>query len=214
MLFDLISGAISGTDSVEDLHTDVAFTPERFHYKRGPLGPSQTALCHAGIKKGADYVIAKSGTLLKEHAENGYTVTFTGHSLGAGTAALASIMLMQQFGVISVLSRPRVQCFAYATPAMVTRDLGASPWARGLITSVVNDDDCIPRSSLSSLTRMYGSLDIAVDHCSVPPHPARAPCDMLGTPMHAWYPHAPCDMLYYVPMLFGWCLMLAIRWCA
>eukprot|EP00438_Fugacium_kawagutii_P006688 Skav219100 [mRNA] locus=scaffold1574:186457:196994:+ [translate_table: standard] len=73
--------------------------------------------------------------------EKGYEVILVGHSLGAAVAAVCCVQLRAS-GVAA-------RCVCFAPPA--TMDPTAAALASSYITSVVHDDDCIPRMSILSL---------------------------------------------------------------
>ena len=56
------------------------------------------------------------GTLRRSLQQNcGYTVTLTGHSLGAGVATYAAVLLQRRLG-----RRVKVRTFAFAPPCTLT----------------------------------------------------------------------------------------------
>ena len=71
-----------------------------------------------------------------------------GHSLGAAVAACCCVQL-RRGGFTTA------RCVCYAPPATV--DAQQALEACGYITSVVHDDDCIPRMSILSLLELYRS---------------------------------------------------------
>jgi len=73
----------------------------------------------------------------------GYSVTVTGHSLGAGVASLFSMILHEEFPHL------KVKCHAFACPCVVSPDLSMK--YRSFITTYVLENDIVPRISLGSL---------------------------------------------------------------
>nr|CCA21307.1 conserved hypothetical protein [Albugo laibachii Nc14] len=78
-----------------------------------------------------------------------YSLLFTGHSLGAGLAALASIDLHSKS---SEILREKLQCIGFATPACITLELARA--CRSFVTTIIHGDDCIPRLHQQSLLRL------------------------------------------------------------
>lgn len=88
-----------------------------------------------------------------------------GHSLGAGTAALACMEFNSQDAAkenTNQDSETTIEAYSmgFGTPAVVTKDLSEA--ARSSITTVINDADCVPRMSGATLIntwRKAGSCD-------------------------------------------------------
>ncbi|KAA8894212.1 hypothetical protein FN846DRAFT_434473, partial [Sphaerosporella brunnea] len=82
-----------------------------------------------------------------------YGLVLTGHSLGAGVAALASILIASpdESGAFVTAhealpqGRP-VHCYAFGSPAIVCEPLRKA--TRGLVTTVVNGNDVVPSLSI------------------------------------------------------------------
>lgn len=67
-----------------------------------------------------------------------------GHSLGAGSAAVAAVLLREDF--------PTLRCVAFATPPCL--DLTACVSCAPYLTSIVLHDDVIPRASLQNVEEL------------------------------------------------------------
>ena len=74
-----------------------------------------------------------------------------GHSLGAAVAAACCVQLRAS-GVA------HARCVCYAPPATV--DQRSAREAANYITSVVHDDDVIPRMSILSLLELYKVFEV------------------------------------------------------
>ncbi|KAG6957601.1 hypothetical protein JG687_00009885 [Phytophthora cactorum] len=74
-------------------------------------------------------------------AYHDYGLVLTGHSLGAGTACLLSVMLRAKY--------PQLRCFAFSPPGC-TMSPGLASRCAAFTNSVVVGDDIIARSSLTS----------------------------------------------------------------
>jgi hypothetical protein len=86
--------------------------------------------------------IAASGLNVCERgAYHDYGLVLTGHSLGAGTAVLLSVMLRPKY--------PQLRCFAFSPPGC-TMSPGLAARCAAFTDSVVVGDDIIARSSLTS----------------------------------------------------------------
>ncbi|POM75300.1 Hypothetical protein PHPALM_7612 [Phytophthora palmivora] len=86
--------------------------------------------------------IATNGVNMCERgAYHNYGLVVTGHSLGAGTAVLLSVMLRAKY--------PQLRCFAFSPPGC-TMSPGLAARCAVFTDSVVVGDDIIARSSLTS----------------------------------------------------------------
>jgi len=81
---------------------------------------------------------------LKEHPD--YSIIFTGHSLGAGVASLIAMIWNDEF------SMQNMHCYAFAPPSIVSIDLAMR--SKTFITTVVVNDDIVPRLSQESMKEM------------------------------------------------------------
>ncbi|POM73229.1 Hypothetical protein PHPALM_9939 [Phytophthora palmivora] len=78
----------------------------------------------------------------------GYHIVFAGHSLGAGCAALLSVMLQKEF--------EDLECFAYAVPACVNLSVAES--CIDFVHSIVLRDDIVPRAKASNVLKLVDEL--------------------------------------------------------
>ncbi len=84
--------------------------------------------------------------LAKDHPT--YDVRLTGHSLGAGAAALLTHLWAPVM--------PRMHCIVFAPPACLTLDLALE--CRSHVTSVILGDDCVPRLSGANLVNLLNEV--------------------------------------------------------
>ncbi|XP_006813555.1 diacylglycerol lipase-beta-like [Saccoglossus kowalevskii] len=104
---------------------------------------------HKGILQAARYIKNK---LENEHILErafreapDYKIIIVGHSLGAGTAALLTILLHNTW--------PGLHCYAYSPPGGLLSSEGCV-YSKDLITSVVVGKDVIPRLSIQTMEDM------------------------------------------------------------
>lgn len=131
---------VRGSASIMDFCTDLCLVNEPFLDGQGHRG-----MVHAAnwLAKNLQNDLAE---LTSAHPE--YRVITTGHSLGASVAALATMLLKPNF--------PTIHCYAFATPASVTRDLAHACY--DYVTTVVNGDDCVPRLHQHSIFKLQGEV--------------------------------------------------------
>eukprot|EP01119_Soliformovum_irregulare_P019635 TRINITY_DN6267_c0_g1_i2.p1 TRINITY_DN6267_c0_g1~~TRINITY_DN6267_c0_g1_i2.p1 ORF type:complete len:451 (+),score=131.58 TRINITY_DN6267_c0_g1_i2:692-2044(+) len=126
--------AIRGTFHIKDALTDLVAKYE----------PFKGGKAHGGILRAAKEKHAELTPILLETLSRpkDYGLVIVGHSLGAGTAALISIMIHDDYNI-------PLHCYAFAPPSVVSLDLAGK--CKDFITSIILNDDMIPRLSYSSM---------------------------------------------------------------
>jgi len=159
--------AVRGTVSIADAITDAAgntvdLTPadlgEDTPPEYRPLYPGIGT--HEGILSAAGAVVENTWDALSEAvAEHpGFDIIVTGHSLGAGTATIATLLLR---GQTFPGERPRLRCFAFAPPPVISPlVLQEVPGVE--FYSFVNRFDVVPRASTHNILNL-GMVALAVD---------------------------------------------------
>ena len=102
--------AIRGSISIRDAFTDLTASSERFEAE----GLPHDTMAHKGMIIGANYVakrLREVGIIDKALAMYPeYGLMLTGHSLGAGVAALLALMIRPKY--------PDLKVYAFATPGI------------------------------------------------------------------------------------------------
>ncbi|KAK4720246.1 hypothetical protein R3W88_018584 [Solanum pinnatisectum] len=147
----LVILGIRGTHTVYDLITDIVSSS---HEEITLEGYST----HFGTSEAARwFLIHEMGTIrncLEKH--KGFRLRLVGHSLGGATASLLAIMLRNMSARELGFSPDIVSAVGYATPPCVSRELAES--CSEYVTTVVMQDDIIPRLSIASLTRLRNEI--------------------------------------------------------
>ena len=86
-------------------------------------------------------------------------IFITGHSLGAGTAVLLSMMLKPKY--------PKIRCFAFSPPGGLLNQ-AAARYTETFCMSVIIGDDLVPRLSLVTLELLKNQLVSELDACRHP----------------------------------------------
>ena len=122
-----IVASIRGTQSELDVLRDLIIQPSRL----------EGGLVHSGMRDEANDVITTLKPLIDKQLIHypDYRVVFTGHSLGAGAAAIATLVLQ------SVYSNVFAYCFA--CPSCVSLNL--LPRLQSCVITVNNMHDFVPR---------------------------------------------------------------------
>lgn len=118
-------------------------------------GDEHAIRCHEGILIGARRLVNRIESLLQRLAVEGdYQVVWCGHSLGAGAASLAAELVRLRHPDLA----ERMTVVAFAPPPVLDHDsaLAAAPYT----TSIVNNADVIPRSSLANLAVLVQVLRV------------------------------------------------------
>lgn len=100
--------AIRGSISLRDIFTDLTATSDKFEAD----GLPPDTMAHKGMAAGATYVLRRlkeSGILEKAfNTYSDYGLVLTGHSLGAGVAALLALKIRPTY--------PDLKVYAFSTP--------------------------------------------------------------------------------------------------
>ncbi|GMY07215.1 Lipase, class 3 [Fagus crenata] len=112
---------------------------------------------HNGLLKAAIWVLEAERDVLKQLAEvyPNYTLTFIGHSLGSGVAALLAMVVVQSLDKLGNIERKRVRCYAIAPARCISLNLAVR--YADVINSVVLQDDFLPRTA-TPLEDIFKSL--------------------------------------------------------
>ena len=141
---------IRGTLALEDVVTivEVAATP---HDER-ELGRG----CHGGMAAAARTLVTQHGSLLEETLRRypGYRLDIAGHSLGAGIATFAAVLLRR-----SLPRRTKLHAYAFAPPC--TLPLCESRRHDALVDAYVYAADVVPRLSIGSIHRLCEAAEKA-----------------------------------------------------
>lgn len=80
---------------------------------------------HNGLLKSAAWLIDNEGDTIKELIEEypNYTLTFTGHSLGSGIAALLALIVVNNRDLLGEIPRNQIRCFAFAPARCMSLNL-------------------------------------------------------------------------------------------
>ncbi|KAM7499670.1 hypothetical protein LguiA_024084 [Lonicera macranthoides] len=112
---------------------------------------------HNGLLKAAGCVLDAECDVLKGLLEKypNYKLTFTGHSLGSGVAALLAMVVVQNRDRLGNIDRKRVRCYAIAPARCMSLNLAVR--YADVINSVVLQDDFLPRTA-TPLEDIFKSL--------------------------------------------------------
>ncbi len=133
----VIRGSLSKYEFITDLMAS-AVPFGRGHAHKGMVRTAQNMIDE--IRKIVDSVVAKR--------DSDYRVVLTGHSLGAGVAAILAAMLRD--------AHPTVKCYAFACPSVFSAANVDEYYET--VTTVVNGADLIPRLSCFSVQAMVEDL--------------------------------------------------------
>ncbi|CAD6225685.1 unnamed protein product [Miscanthus lutarioriparius] len=102
---------------------------------------------HNGLLRAAAWVLDAECDILKELLERypDYTLTFTGHSLGAGIAAMLTMVVVLNLDKLGNVDRTRTRCYAMAPARCMSLNLAVR--YADVINSVVLQDDFLPRTA-------------------------------------------------------------------
>ncbi|KAK6918384.1 Fungal lipase-like domain [Dillenia turbinata] len=112
---------------------------------------------HNGLFRSATWVLDAECDVLRELVERypTYTLTFGGHSLGAGVVTLLAMLAVQNRHKLGNIERKRIRCYAIAPARCVSLNLAVR--YADVINSVVLQDDFLPRTT-TALEDIFKSL--------------------------------------------------------
>jgi len=143
--YDAVIFSIRGTWNVKDTLADLVC--EYVKWNGG--------LVHSGVLSSAIYFYKQLFTKLKEIVRDKQpkNLYLTGHSLGAGIAAVLTIMLKNVEEEFEVPSGFKIECFCFAPPSVL--DIELAKKYEHCIFSYVNNNDIVPRLSYGSLMDLH-----------------------------------------------------------
>ncbi|XP_063983800.1 diacylglycerol lipase-beta-like [Diachasmimorpha longicaudata] len=150
---------IRGSLSLRDLITDIAAASASFE----PQGLPKGSMAHRGMIIGAKVLLKqlnKYKVLEKAfEAYPHYSLTLTGHSLGAGLAVLLALLIRPIY--------PNLRVYAFATPAgLLSRE--AAKVTEDFVFTIGLGDDLVMRLSVDSIENFRTGLLITLQACKLP----------------------------------------------
>ncbi|GKY95620.1 hypothetical protein MPSEU_000523300 [Mayamaea pseudoterrestris] len=143
--------SIKGSSGFEDMLTDCCGQSIK-HTLVGPFirdGPTQI-YGHEGILAAANRLAIDVEILIEELIlPNRYKIFITGHSLGAGVAALLGVMLRARFPAFLDDQGDQLKVVAFASPPVLDHDAALA--CSSFCTTIVNNSDVVARASLCNL---------------------------------------------------------------
>ncbi|CAF0986943.1 unnamed protein product [Adineta steineri] len=146
--------SIRGTLSAMDILTDINAVEDILETELFGNGH-----CHSGMHSAAKYIRNDISTRLVDIFVKypDYTLVICGYSLGAGVAAILSILFKSTY--------PHVKCYGIAMPGSVLSENLALA-TRDFIYSYVVDVDMIARASIHSLKHLRDRIIDALNKCN------------------------------------------------
>ncbi|MED6198114.1 hypothetical protein PIB30_062932 [Stylosanthes scabra] len=147
----LIILGIRGTQTVYDLITDILSTSDGEVTFEG-------FSTHFGTAESARWFLNHEIDVIRKCLEKhqGFRLRLVGHSLGGAIAALLAIMIHRKSSKELGFSPDIVSAVGYGTPPCVSKELAES--CSGFVTTVVMQDDIIPRLSVAALSRLRNEI--------------------------------------------------------
>eukprot|EP01029_Cantina_marsupialis_P012448 TRINITY_DN274879_c0_g1_i1.p1 TRINITY_DN274879_c0_g1~~TRINITY_DN274879_c0_g1_i1.p1 ORF type:complete len:453 (-),score=142.64 TRINITY_DN274879_c0_g1_i1:362-1720(-) len=144
---------IRGTESVQDVLTDLVCNPE----------PFLDGCAHSGIAQGAEELLKNVethvATALDKYED--YQLTVTGHSLGGGSSLLLTMLIKdrQEKKIGMIPNDTKVTCFAFAPPPVFSPISAIPQDTLDCMNTLVFNDDIVPRASFMSVTELLKQLN-------------------------------------------------------
>ena len=136
---------VRGTKQLGDIVSDIMLKDIDFFF-------GQNGKAHAGILKSGMFLVEKHIPLLKEllkkSKKDKIRLKMVGHSLGAGAASIAAIILNRDYSDIIEAS-----VIGFGCPAILSHEL--SQKTKSFITTIVADADLVPRLGAASIINTF-----------------------------------------------------------
>ncbi|KAL2485929.1 alpha/beta-Hydrolases superfamily protein [Abeliophyllum distichum] len=147
----LVILGIRGTHTVYDVITDIVSSS---HEEVTFEGYST----HFGTAEAARWFLTHEIETIRKCLDKhkGFRLRLVGHSLGGATASLLAMMLRKKSFNELGFSPDIISAVGYATPPCVSKELAES--CSDFVTTVVMQDDIIPRLSVASLMRLRNEI--------------------------------------------------------
>ena len=157
---------IRGTITLESVLTDMNVAPEALTRLGEECGFDGDGLyCHTGMLASTEWLyrdMKRHGKLNKILAEyEGYKLRIVGHSLGAGIAAILSVLLRPKY--------PDLRCLAFSPPGCVMSENLADDISTFTTAFVVNDD-IVARTSIEGFEELRNSILEMICRIKIPKH--------------------------------------------
>ncbi|KAG4976751.1 hypothetical protein AAZX31_13G104100 [Glycine max] len=155
----LVILGIRGTHTFYDLITDILSSSDGEVTYEGYS-------THFGTAESARWFLRHEIEIIRKCLEKheGFKLRLVGHSLGGAIASLLAIMIHRKSSKELGFSPDIVSAVGYGTPPCVSRELAES--CSGYVSTVVMQDDIIPRLSVASLARLRNEI-VQTDWMSV-----------------------------------------------
>ncbi|CAM6097678.1 unnamed protein product [Calypogeia fissa] len=147
----LVILSIRGTQTIHDVITDLSSDSD--HAEKVDGEP-----VHYGSVEAARWFLHfEVQTLRRYVTENeGFSLLLTGHSLGGATAALVGLLLRKDSQKLLGLCPDKIRVVGIGTPPCVSKVLASR--CRAFTSTLVLQDDVIPRVSMSALIRLRNEI--------------------------------------------------------
>ena len=99
--------------------------------------------------------------MLEDCEYRDYQLVVTGHSLGAGTAAILAFLLREKYPARAV------SCYAFSPPGGLLSETAARE-SEKFTVSILVGDDVVPRLSLPNIKKLSADIKHSIQTCSLP----------------------------------------------
>jgi len=156
---EMADESVAGLDCRWKAHCGMVEAARKVYKTLHGLGEEGTG----PLKVGPDGQTITSLNIMEQAMEDypGYSITVTGHSLGAGTASILAFMLRTKYPEMQVM------CYAYSPPGGLLCEPAAVE-SEKFIVSVIVGQDLVPRLSLPNIGRLSERIRKACEECKAP----------------------------------------------
>lgn len=130
----------------------------------GAVAPKEALLggrAHAGMLDAAKSVVEGVVKIIMQLSQESPRkgIAIVGHSVGGGVAALTTILLSADgCPFAKLMAAGKVKCYAFAPPPTFEPLWALPAWVHGSTYSFVFNMDCVPRTCLGTVAKLYLAL--------------------------------------------------------
>ncbi|XP_065890024.1 diacylglycerol lipase-beta-like isoform X2 [Dysidea avara] len=160
-----IRGSMSLRDALTDMHISMKdITVDDDKYK------NLVTKVHCGMYRSAHNVMKQIDDRLKNvfasDKYHDYKLIITGHSLGAGVAAVLAVLYHSRY--------ENLHCYAFSPPGS-SFTLPLVEYSKSFITTIVYENDVVPRLTFRGLLYLKKNMVHLFNHCKLPKHTILCP---------------------------------------
>lgn len=153
---------IRGTNNMADWTINLNMVPDDILYPQGEDGSIKLieGKAHSGMLRSAKAILEHChlNSMIDMLLENEHSIKLVGHSLGAGIASLAAVLLKFRFWSEKREVIPKISAIGFGAPPNMSEDVVEALSTDGLVLSIVNQYDVVSRLSVANFITLANEV--------------------------------------------------------